>query len=176
MSVPELEKKELPKVPAKPGVRKPTQAPEPEPEGAQAGIAYEEMPIDLGDNWGYGDADQAFSAQALSRPQLRMPPKVKSKAEEEKAIPTPGEISPFQAAMATSRLEDRVSQIDVDHITTFDILICFFCGTIGAIIGIVRLVQGRMSGAWMLLMSFLFGSLWGVFVTLLFTAWKEWDR
>ncbi len=51
---------------------------------------------------------------------------------------------------------------DSSNLDPIDWILCIFCGTIGCIIGIVRLVQGKPSGGKMIAFSILFGVIWAV--------------
>ena len=69
------------------------------------------------------------------------------------------------------RSDDRDDDLDIskpsqsggaDDLSTVDWLLCIFCGTIGCIVGIVRLIQGRPSGAKMIGLSILFSVILGI--------------
>ena len=51
---------------------------------------------------------------------------------------------------------------DSGELTTVDWLLCIFCSTIGCIVGIVRLVQGKANAGKMIGISVLFAILWTI--------------
>jgi hypothetical protein len=49
-----------------------------------------------------------------------------------------------------------------DDLSTVDWILCILCSGIGCIIGIIRLVQGKSSGAKMIGISIAFAILWNI--------------
>ncbi len=70
--------------------------------------------------------------------------------------------NPYESTSGGFSQSDQLKAADSGDLTVVDWLLCIFCGTIGCIVGIVRLIQGKSSGGKMIGFSILFTILWTI--------------